>query len=398
MLVNAHRPSPGSAAGRAARLAAVVCIVAASMTLTTAADASAAPTVAQAVGALAHPATATPVVPSLVGPHDGQTPALPVAAPAQANAGSDSPSASAGAAPLQSALHVATQAAGAVQATGERVAAPAVATLQAAGHSAPATIVRSVVERAPVGTLAGEVVQRTTQLPQRGLAQTAQAVTRVLAIATHPEQTARTLIGGGSTVGRTLGGLAEGAVTVRRSNASIARPLPATPAPLAHAGGHAPLASAATSAASESGGPGAQRPPLVPPPARETTSPVAAGVVLPGLQAAHTTTAEGSHLLTPARTGALAPLLGTHPLNGGLGAAPSAAHDVPGGTPPPVAPPSPGGASPATAIGSGAGMALGLALLALLAVLCAPPAVRRLRLDDESWRRAPLMLIADRPG
>jgi hypothetical protein len=63
----------------------------------------------------------------------------------------------------------------------------------------------------------------------------------------------------------------------------------------------------------------------------------------------------------------------------------------------PASTPSPGGVSPAAAVGVGAGLSIGLALAALL-MLAAPPALRRLRLDGESWRLAPLQLIAERPG
>lgn len=59
--------------------------------------------------------------------------------------------------------------------------------------------------------------------------------------------------------------------------------------------------------------------------------------------------------------------------------------------------PSPGGVSPAAAVGVGAGLSIALTLAALL-MLAAPLAVRRLRLDGESWRLAPLQLIADHPG
>jgi hypothetical protein len=63
----------------------------------------------------------------------------------------------------------------------------------------------------------------------------------------------------------------------------------------------------------------------------------------------------------------------------------------------PVPTPSPGGVSPAAVVAAAAGISMGLALAALL-MLATPIAARRLRLDGESWRLAPLMLIADRPG
>ncbi|MEA2139908.1 MAG: hypothetical protein QOC91_7, partial [Solirubrobacteraceae bacterium] len=63
----------------------------------------------------------------------------------------------------------------------------------------------------------------------------------------------------------------------------------------------------------------------------------------------------------------------------------------------PAPTPSPGGVSPAAVVGPAAGLSIVLALAALL-MLASPPAVRRLRLDGESWRLAPLALIADRPG
>jgi hypothetical protein len=63
----------------------------------------------------------------------------------------------------------------------------------------------------------------------------------------------------------------------------------------------------------------------------------------------------------------------------------------------PAPTPSPGGVSPAAVVGPAAGLSIVLALAALM-MLASPPAVRRLRLDGESWRLAPLALIADRPG
>ena len=83
----------------------------------------------------------------------------------------------------------------------------------------------------------------------------------------------------------------------------------------------------------------------------------------------------------------------------GNSAASSPAH---GGrpAPPPANPaptPSPGGVSPTAAVGAGMGFAFALALAALL-MMVAPTATRRLGLDGRSWRLAPLVLIADRPG
>ena len=48
-------------------------------------------------------------------------------------------------------------------------------------------------------------------------------------------------------------------------------------------------------------------------------------------------------------------------------------------------------------VGPAAGLSIVLALAALL-MLAVPLAARRLRLDCESWRLAPFVLIADRPG
>jgi hypothetical protein len=59
--------------------------------------------------------------------------------------------------------------------------------------------------------------------------------------------------------------------------------------------------------------------------------------------------------------------------------------------------PTPGGASPTAVVGSGTAIPIVLGLAALL-LLAAPPAARRLRLDAESWRLSPFVLIADRPG
>jgi hypothetical protein len=56
-----------------------------------------------------------------------------------------------------------------------------------------------------------------------------------------------------------------------------------------------------------------------------------------------------------------------------------------------------GGVSPASAVGAGASFTTVLALATLL-ILAALLALRRLRLDGESWRLAPFVLIADRPG
>jgi hypothetical protein len=69
---------------------------------------------------------------------------------------------------------------------------------------------------------------------------------------------------------------------------------------------------------------------------------------------------------------------------------------------PPAGPaptPSPGGVSQPATVGASAGTGASIALtLAALLMLAAPLALRRLRLDDESWRLAPFALIADRPG
>jgi hypothetical protein len=69
-------------------------------------------------------------------------------------------------------------------------------------------------------------------------------------------------------------------------------------------------------------------------------------------------------------------------------------------TPLPASPtpmPTPDGSSPTTVVGSGTAMPIVLGLAALL-ILAGPLAARRLRLDAESWRLSPFVLIADRPG
>ncbi len=265
------------------------------------------------------------------------------------------------------------------------------------------TVVHSAVRRDPPVRLVAEVVRRTA-----GAVTDTQAVAtaeRVLGPASAPSQIVRALardassvIGSVAEAGETIGGVASSvldpAVPSLRSLGLVAETaFPARRVPLqAIAAVESPREALAAMTGAQlfpdrllaQGGASFA---LANPPLTSQPGPAGARSTPPATPAS-------SVPRTSSRT------FGTLHLTGGHGAASSAAHDAPGASlpaSPAPTPSSPGGVSPATAVGAGGGIAVALALAALL-LLTAPPALRRFGLVAESWRRAPLLLIADRPG
>lgn len=440
MLAKAHRRSPGSVASRIARLNAAVLLCAASLVLAlaTCAEPSAADALTLPLDAVTHStgAAAADVSSSVRTTVAPVVDVLPATPPAGAPTPTPTPpSASAGeqtgpptgpqpltAAPVQAIATSPGVGAGADEASSHLAASPGLGARaqsgQTPGPSTPlagepgpvmSTVLRMAVRHDPPIHIVGDVVGRAT----RAVAgtQAAATVERVLAPASGASQIVGALARGASSLvvsvakaGQVIGGLANSvlgpavpslrSLGLVRATASPGRAVSPTGAALAP-----------STALSE-----ARRDPQADSsPARlaldrrlvaDTWS--VAEATPPPMSRPSPAGAPAAPPAKPSQPAARAASLAadTLPLTGGQSAVLSVAHGAPGASlpvSPAHAPPSPGGVSPATAVGAGGGIAVALALAALL-LLAAPHAMRRLRLAAESWLRAPLLLIADRPG
>jgi hypothetical protein len=416
MLVKANRFPRGSVASRLARLCAAVAVCAIPPTLAIQAPASAADPVVQTLGTVVH--TAGSSVSSTVSTAAAQTgdslpaqPTTPPAAPAIPAPSAATPAASAAQSPasgppktppVASLSATATPIAAVTRDANERIAgAAASAVSHVEGHEGQgallhagaakgtvAAIVAATVRRDPPVDTAALLVQRAADLHQdtaailsatQALAQTSGAARIVRTVGQDaPAIAGKVAHIAGAIRGLTRSGPGPGAVVVRPLDDS-------GPASSPLAGGSARTGGATASTpgsivgATTAATPTSDRWGIAIATSRSTWSPRFLALLLAGA----VTEPPGRQLLPGGQIAVSSPAHGAPPASLPASPAPT--------------PSSPGGVSPATAVGSGGGISLALALIALL-MLATPPVQRRLRLLVESWPRAPFVLIADRPG
>ncbi|HEV7529052.1 MAG TPA: hypothetical protein VGO29_09160 [Solirubrobacteraceae bacterium] len=376
MLSKAHHDPASEMAGRTGRWIAVVSLCVLSIALTISAEARAASTSgAGTLGAVVQTTTqqlssqARTAVEHVAGAALAPTASQQAAASAQ-----QALPANTAAAPTTTKPHD-TGIAGAVvpivQAAGERIAA-ASGIPGSAGGAAVTTIVHSVTGAggsSRLATVTGVVQRATSPGTAAGDIALAAAAPHAVVRATSSSHVVGTPARDTSTHATGGGG------AVRHPTRRSAGPTPA-PAPAPRPKSKLTLADT--------------------PPAATQQPRAVAGTAATAATAGANTPAAGFAAGPVSETGSL--LFGERSAAGAL-----AAHRAHRGPPPaspapaPAPSPSPGGASPSAAVGPAAGIAMALALAALL-TLAAPRALRRLRLHGESWRLAPLVLIADRPG
>jgi hypothetical protein len=424
MLAKAHCRSPGSVAGRIARLGMAALMCAAAILLASHAEASAANPLTRTLDAIAHTSASdvsstvsTAVGPAVGAPPPSLSPSVPVAAATappntsvseQTLPPADPPPSSA--APP---LHAVTTSLGDAsrEASSHLTVAPG-AVARPQSHQAPTTpapptaerdpvsaILHTVVRRDPPGHLVGDVLHRATT----AVAGT-QAVTTVVGVLARTSGGAPIVRSLASDVSSVVGGVARAGATVGSLANSVLDPAvpslrslgfraPSSPTPAPQP----PASAASASGTSRSSSASGHDPLVAVPSAQLAAGRWSVAAANPPLTSAPSPAGAPPTRHAPAWP---SPMAGTQLLPGEQGAVSPPAHGTPlaslPASPAPT-PPSPGGVSPATAAGSGGGIAVALALAALL-LLAAPPAVSRLRLVAERWRRAPLLLIAARPG
>jgi hypothetical protein len=418
MLIEAHQRSAGDFSGSIGRFSAAssLCVLSIALTLALCAQASASgpatTTLAAATQSTTQQLSSTagpPVERVAAAAHPTASPA-PSAAPAAAAPRLAAPTANV-ASPQASGSHGAGVPA-VVRDTGERIVAASVAP-GGEGHAA----IQSIAHTATPGggpLRAAPVTGVVRALTPGRAGEATRSVMRAVADAAGSTHVAQTLTSTASSLTATVGHTTRLGGAVGQLTGSVSRPVVTALETIAHGGvAHPPAAQQhARTATSPSWVPSrahaavlalAMAPPTLasPQPPASVAGSLPATSIAPGLGAlpGWGAWAPAASAGDPMASGPVASWPATWLAQDGRSATSSqanGAHPAPlPASPPPM--PSPGGVSPAAVVGPAAGLSIVLALAALL-MLAAPLAARRLRLDGESWRLAPFVLIADRPG